>query len=163
MMSKSRPLRSPVWEYFKIVGKKKLHRKWCAPLVTTTLAYHDGTTLMQSHLLTHHPDKYNESSKESGSQCKLDQFVHAKKCPAKRAEEITRRIAQMVARDLRPINIIEGVGFKHLHVLSYVEPGYYVPSHTHVATVCRHLYNVQKERFNEEIADCSHVALTTDI
>ena len=67
---------------------------------------------MQSHLSSHHPDKYaGESSKESQSQRKLDSFVHAKKCPAEHAEEITRRIAEMVARDLRPISIVEGAGF----------------------------------------------------
>ena len=84
---------------------------------------------MQSHLSSHHPDKYaGESSKESQSQRKLDSFVHAKKYPAERAEEITRRIAEMVARDLRPISIVEGAGFKHL--LRYLEPGYRIPSHT---------------------------------
>ena len=46
-----------------------------------------------------HPDKYDESSKESQSQHKLDSFVHAKKCSAECAEEITRRIAEIVARD----------------------------------------------------------------
>ena len=161
MAGKSRSLRSPVWDYFEIFGEKKVRCKLCVPPAATTLAYHGGTTSMQSHLSSHHPDKYGESSKGSGSQCKLDSFVRPKKCPAERAEEITRRIAEMVARDLRPISIVEGVGFKHL--FSYVEPGYRVPSHTHIATVCRRLYNVQKERLKEEIAGCSHVALTTDI
>jgi hypothetical protein len=116
---------------------------------------------MQSHLSSHHPDKYGESSKGSGSQRKLDSFLHTKKCPAERAEEITRRIAEVVARDLRPISIVEGAGFKHL--LSYLEPGYRVPSHTHIATVCRRLYNTQKERLKKEITGCGHLALTTDI
>jgi len=99
---------------------------------------------MQSHLSSHHPDKYSESSKESRSQRKVDSFVPAKWCPAERAEEITVRIAEMVARDLRPISIVEGAGFKHL--LSYLEPGYRVPSHTNISTVCLRLYNEQKER-----------------
>ena len=86
MASKSRPLRSPVWAYFEIVGEKKVRCKLCVPPATTTLAYHGGTTSMQSHLSSHHPDKYaGESSKESQSQRKLDSFVHAKKCPAERA------------------------------------------------------------------------------
>ena len=66
---------------------------------------------MQSHLLSHHPDKYDESSKGSWSQGKLNRFVRMKKCPAEHAEEITRRIAEMVARDLRPSSIE-----KHLNV-----------------------------------------------
>ena len=54
-------------------------------------------------------------------------FVHVKKCPAESAEEITRRIAEMVVRDLQSIHIVERVGFMHL--LSYMKPGYHVPSH----------------------------------
>ena len=73
--SKSRPLRSPVWEYFEIVGKR--FAASCAATITL-VAYHGGTTSIQSHLLSHHPDKYGESSKESWSQCKLDSFVHGK-------------------------------------------------------------------------------------
>ena len=79
-----------------------------SPPATTTLAYHGRTTSMQSHLWSHHPDKYGESSKESWSQRKLDSFVHAKKCSAECAEEITSRRAEMVA------SIVEGVGFKYL-------------------------------------------------
>ena len=55
---KSRPLRSPVWDYFEISGDKKVRCKLCVPPAATTLAYHGGTTSMQSHLLSHHPDKY---------------------------------------------------------------------------------------------------------
>ena len=35
--SKSMPLRSPVWEYFKIVGEKKVRSKLCMPPATSTL------------------------------------------------------------------------------------------------------------------------------
>ena len=67
---------------------------------------------MQSHLLSHHPDKYSENSKESRSQHKLDSFVHAKKCSAECAKEITRRIAEIVTRDLGSISIVKEAGFK---------------------------------------------------
>ena len=62
---------------------------------------------------------------------------------------------------MQPISIVEGMDFKHL--LSYLEPRYRVPSHTHIATVCRHLYNTQKERLKKEITGCGYLALTTDI
>ena len=58
----------------------------------------------------------------------MDLFVHVKKCLAESAEEITRRIAEMVVRDLQSIHIVERVGFMHL--LSYMKPDYHVPSHT---------------------------------
>ena len=72
----------------------------------------------------------------------------SKKCSAERAKEITKRISAMVARDLRPISMVEGDGFKHL--MSYVEPGYTVPSHTNIASVCRRLYDQLKDK----IGDC---------
>ena len=79
---KSRPLRSPVWDYFEISGEK-VHCKLCVPPATTTLAYHGGTTSMQSQFSSHHPDKYGESSKGSRSQHKLDSLLYTK-CPAER-------------------------------------------------------------------------------
>ena len=59
---KSRLLRSPVWDYFKVFGDKKVRCKLCVPPAATTLAYHGGTTSMQSHLSSHHPDKYGETT-----------------------------------------------------------------------------------------------------
>ena len=134
--SHSRPLRSPVWDNFEVVGEKKVRYKLCVPPATTTLAYHGGTTSMQSHMLSHHPDEYGESSKESQSQRKLDSFVHAKKC----AEEITSRIAEMVARDLWPISIFKGAGFKHL--LSYLERSF---AYTHNHSMLLPLQRAEEE------------------
>ena len=67
----------------------------------------------------------------------------------------------MVARDLRPISLVAGDGFKNF--MSYVEPGYTVPSHTHVSKVCCDLYDTQKDQLTTMISNCGHVALITDI
>ena len=103
------------------------------------LAYHGGTTSMKAHLSSHHPDK----------------------CSAKRAEEISRRIAEMIARDLQPISIVEWAGFKHL--LSYLEPGYCIPSHTHIATVCCCLYKVPVTQLKcgQSVSSAPRTALAT--
>ena len=47
--------------------------------------------------------------------------------------------------------------------MSYIEPGYTTPSHTHIATVCHRLYEQQKEKFVMEIASYKYIALTTNI
>ncbi len=65
------------------------------------------------------------------------------KCSTARSKEMSSRIAEMVARDLHPISIVEGDGFKNL--LSYIEPGYTVPSHTHISSLCRRLYGTEKK------------------
>ena len=159
-MATTRKLRNQVWEYFELVEPKKVRCKLCVPPITTVLAYHGGTTSLKNHLTSRHPDKYQEKAGPSHQQHSLESFVRSTKCSAERAEAITQRIVEMVARDLRPISVVEGVGFTNL--IGYLEPGYRVPSHTHITTVCRRMYNVQKERVKKEIAD-RHVALTTDI
>ena len=49
--------------------------------------------------------------------------MRSTKCSAERAEAITQRIAEMVARDLRSISVVEGVGFTNL--MSYLEPCFF--------------------------------------
>lgn len=43
----------------------------------------------------------------------------------KRKRDITDKIAEFVALDMRPVNIVEGDGFKEL--MRTLEPGYTVP------------------------------------
>ena len=79
----------------------------------------------------------------STSQLVLDSFMKNKSCLIKHANEITRLITEMVARDLHSISIVEGEGFKNL--LNFLEPGNKVPSHTHITKVCCYMYAEQKE------------------
>ena len=59
----------------------------------------------------------------------LESFLKPKVCPAGRASEITDRIVDMIAFDLRPIAIVEGDGFKRM--MATLEPGYTCPSRKH--------------------------------
>ena len=53
-----------------------------------------------------------------------------------RSESPTFVIADVVVQDLRPAAIVEGRGFEAL--LRYIEPGFKVPSATHIVqVVCR--------------------------
>ena len=79
-----------------------------------------------------------------------------KSCLIQHANEITWLITEMVARDLYSISIVEGEGFKNL--LNFLEPGYKVPSHTHVTKVC-----CDKEKLKQEVKSYGHEALTSDI
>ena len=40
----------------------------------------------------------------------------------------------MVDREIWPIRVVEGNGFRQL--LNYIKRGYCVPSHTHIAPIC---------------------------
>ena len=150
-----------VWEFFEKQNAKKVNCKLC-PAPGTTLAYHGGTTCMKNHLASRHKKEYALLTSDSTkSQPTIQPFLKRNGCSAERAKQITRLIAEMVARDLRPINIVEGDGFTR--ILNVLEPDYQVPSHTHIAKVCRELYAKLKEKLRENIQSCGHVALTSDI
>ena len=68
--------------------------------------------------------------------------------PCKR---ITKLLALVIARDLQPATIIEGEGFKQ--VLSFLEPGYVIPSSVHLMDVVRWKYTVAKERLKKILAE----------
>jgi hypothetical protein len=82
-------------------------------------------------------------------------------CSTERATEITKRIAQFVAMDLRPISIVEGQGFSRL--INYIEPGYQIPSRPHLTNICRNLYDSAKIRLLAQINSRPYVSSSTDI
>ena len=96
--------RSPVWEFYYLVGEKSVKCKLC-DRPGTVLRYQGGTKNNEKSLDEHHPGEYSdpEKDKSAKSQSTLDNFVRTKKCHTERSNEITR-IAEMVARDMRPIS-----------------------------------------------------------
>ena len=119
---------------------------------------------MRSHLSGKH-DRMIQFTSSSDSSCSsqvlMDSFVGMKrKCSSDRATKVTKLVCEMVARDLRPVSIVEGDGFKQL--INYLEPEYRVPSHTHITIVCHRMYQVEREKLEAELVD-RHVGLTSDI
>ena len=51
----------------------------------------------------------------------MSRFTDARRCSPAHATRITELIAEMVARDLHPLNVVEGDGFRQL--LNYIKPG----------------------------------------
>ncbi|KAF3848769.1 hypothetical protein F7725_015266 [Dissostichus mawsoni] len=74
-------------------------------------------------------DRATPSTSTSSSQppLKLSQTTLVLKPPLsdKRKRDITDKIADFVALDMRPVNIVEGEGFKQM--MKFIEPGYTVP------------------------------------
>ena len=54
----------------------------------------------------------------------MDQYLRAKPCSSRRSGALTQVIVDMIALDLRPINIVNGIGFQRL--LRVAEPSYVV-------------------------------------
>ena len=131
------------------------------------LALRGGTSNLRDHLTKLHGSTYEKAVKGSGHKGKetsgetLDAFVRTKSCSATGSREITHKIATMIVVDMRPIRMVECAGFKSL--LSFLEPGYTVPSHQSASDMISLRHRQGKQKLINELAKASSVALTTDM
>ena len=145
--------KSDVWKYFRKTGPKNVKCTLC----DKSYAFHGGTTNLRDHLLRIHANEFKPKQ-----QPRLDTFMIRGKCPESRAKRITELIADMVARDLRPAAVVEGDGFKAL--LKFIEPGYKVPSATHIAHVVRRQHEGAKVALKQKLKEnVLSLAITSDI
>ena len=119
-------------------------------------AYHRGTSNLRDHLMRAHPSKLRPPEDQP---C-LNAYLSKTKCSDGCAKKITEHITDMVVRDLRPAAIVEGTGFKAL--INYIEPGYCVPSSTHIAEVARRKFTDGKAAIRRYMqAEVKFFAFTT--
>ena len=142
---------SPIWDFFNeptvASGKgkdgKDLMKVRCK-LCNIQLAHGGGTTSLILHLSAKHAEEYKRAFGAPSSSTKQATLTAMfRKCSTERAATITKLIAEFVARDLRPLSVVAGDGFRQL--LNGLEPGYQVPSHSHITTICRQLFQSKKE------------------
>ena len=63
---------------------------------------------------------------------------------------------------MRPINIINGKGFQEL--LSFLEPGYRLPSHTHFTYLIEQKYTAVKQRICDVLQkQAEFIEITADL
>ena len=152
----STSMKSDVWKYFEKTESSKAKCTLCFK----QLSYRGGTTNLRDHLTSQHPLNYKHQP-GSKKQATLDLFSKPRRCPESRAKEITDRIVNMLALDLRPVYMVECEGFREF--LACLEPGYTVLSRKLITGMIRRKHEVCKERLCEKLKMASSVALTTDI
>ena len=161
--------KSPLWLHFgfqvdkdgKRVSEKVVHCRLCSREV----GYSGNTTNLRQHLEKWHRDQLSGTSASASSQQKqstLDTYRSVAKMPksSKCWKEITHSLCEFLAKDMRPLAIVEGEGFKRF--MSVVQPAYEVPSRKHVAGVIKGIYDDEKAKVVRELSDASWIALTTD-
>lgn len=124
---------------FKKDSSGKLLKNACAicKQCKYRVAHSGGTTNLHNHLRVNHPSLYNElvsSSKDlqcesSGSkQDMMDRFLHSFISGEKLSSSLQHMkmlsdaIAEFIARDMRPVSVIDGLGF--LNLMHVAEPQY---------------------------------------
>ena len=95
----------------------------------------------------------------------MDNFVRKRISPlppsSDKAKKLTRAVCEMIARDIRPISIVNDVGF--LNLLREAEPRYVVPCRTTVTRSLGDLYTIEKRRIRGIVASAEFLSCTTDM
>lgn len=95
----------------------------------------------------------------SGSTQTQLELVHP--LSAKTKEDITKGIVHYIAQDMRPVNTVEGEGFKNMFKI--VEPRYTVPARDTVMRALRSRFDGLKVNVNQLLQSSEAVSLTTDL
>ena len=124
---------SKVWQYFGFPKSEKEGKKAYCEICKAGVVHAGGTTNLKNHLyMWHHlvHDELYESAAivEGTLSSTLNNFV---KCitplpqSSEKAKKLTCAICEMIARDIRPISIVNDIGF--LNLLREAEPRYSIP------------------------------------
>jgi len=87
--------------------------------------------------------------------------MSTKQCSVNRAHKLNDLVARMIVEDLRPINTVEGRGFRQL--MEFCEPGYVMPGRTFFTSRLEQMFVDVKNSLKKQLALASFVALTADI
>ena len=161
---------SKVWQYFGFPKGQREGKKAYCKICKTGVVHAGGTTNLKTHLYTWHrlihDELYQESATvvEGTSSSTLDDFVkRVTPLPqsSEKAKKLTRAICEMIARDIRPISIVNDIGF--LNLLREAEPRYSVPCRTTITRNLNDLYTSEKRRIRGVVASAEFVSCTTDM
>ena len=116
---------------------------------------------MRKHLSCKHPSVLLADSKTSLKPLKQTSLVlGGKKLATSQQESITRKVAMMCALDIKPVSVVEGLGFKLL--VHSLNPGYRVPCRKTVSKYLEHIYKEHKDSLIESISE-KPISLTSDL
>ena len=101
--------KSDVCQYFT---KDKERKKAKCQLCSKKLAFHNGTTNLREHLMNRHSGSYKGDGAKKEKQGTLQAFARPKCYFEARTKEITDRVANFVALDMRPVRVVEASSLK---------------------------------------------------
>lgn len=130
--------RSSVWDIF-IKVDDEVHCTMC----DTKLKYRSSTTSMMYHIKNKHPDT----------------MPHDGVSPATHAE-VTELISRMIEKDMLPISLVDGEGFREL--LAYTVHNYKMPSAGDITRLIEGHFHEKVEELVVQLGKVEKVALTAD-
>jgi len=153
--------RSHVWNQFGfkaddngiILNKKQVHCRVC----NSVIAYSGNTTNLKSHLQTCTSIK---SSLSSGIQTYFQVCTSKLSVKSDRSKELTKGLMTFVIKDLKPISIVDGEGFREF--MRIAVPEYIVPCRMTITRQIDQMAKVERENLKVALENIPNVCLTVD-
>ncbi|XP_041451349.1 zinc finger BED domain-containing protein 4-like [Drosophila obscura] len=149
---------SEVWKHFEKCKNKMFAKcRLCGKEYKTS----GNTTNLSDHLKHVHPLK---TAVTADNLSKIDDFVSRSEAYAPTSTKKTvldKGLAQMVASDVQPFSIVDGVGFRNF--VRLLDPKYVLPSRTtlqHVHT--KNMYDETVVKLKSKLNAIEHCSITTD-
>ncbi|MGH0150253.1 UNVERIFIED_CONTAM: hypothetical protein FKN15_017465 [Acipenser sinensis] len=98
--------------------------------------------------------------RHSGAPKSFFQQTSAAALPGQRSEAITKSLVKFICKDMRPISIVEGDGFREF--CSEMESRYQIPSRTTISKNIVKLYDTTRANVKQILHECKDIALITD-
>ncbi|XP_047448024.1 E3 SUMO-protein ligase ZBED1-like [Mugil cephalus] len=137
-VERKRLRRSSVWDIF-IKVDDEVHCTMC----DTKLKYRSSTTTMMYHIKNKHPDAIPNDG--------VSLATHA---------EVTELISRMIEKDMLPITVVNGDGFREL--LAYTVQNYKMPSAADITRIIEGHLQEKMEELALQLNKAEKVALTAD-
>ncbi|CAL9706522.1 unnamed protein product [Knipowitschia caucasica] len=152
--------KSTAWEHF-ILQKDKVTAKckYCDAL----LKYASSTSSLLYHINSHHPTvscASGSASTMASTQPTINTMLAQNRCNDEKAESITQGICRMIEKEMMPISMVEGAGFRELMALT--QPRYKVPSRSAVTRRIERRYEDKKKTVKDLVQTAEWIAITTD-
>ena len=121
-----------------------------------------GTSTLKRHLEKKHPEELHDVSIK---QPRINEFLQSKsKYPSNsvKKKRIDEKLAEFLAKDMRPVNMVEGPGFSAF--IQELDDKYEIPSsralsRTHLPSLLRR----EREKLLKELEEVRWVGITTDM
>ena len=160
---------SVVWQHFGYPPGEADSKKATCKLCGVHVVHGGGTTNLKNHLCTWHRSTFDElftenSRPSTGKQAMMTRYVTpVAKLPysSERAKKLTTLICEMMARDIRPLSIVDDVGF--LNLMKEAEPCYIVPCRSTISRHMDELYMTEKHRVRSVVSNADFMCCTTDM